>query len=334
MSRDYKVSVVIATYNRSGSVERVLNALSDQTFPAEDYEVVVSIDGSKDGTREMVNKYKPKYDLRSVWHANSGRASACNRGIRDSRGDIIIILDDDMEPSRDLIRAHYAAHQRGTRLGVIGAVPIIVDPTSTPVIRYVGEKFNTHLRKISAPGYRIRIRDFYSGNFSIRREDMLEDGMYNEEFTIYGNEDVELAYRLLKAGIVIVYDSDALCIQNYEKGFKGLAYDTISKGKTAVLLTGLYPDAFKELKLTEYNLTGWKWRALRMFLIRVSMLVPATTDAVIMIIRLFERFDRSVQERLYPLGLDYLFWLGVWSAIKNDKSASRIAYRIKSWGKA
>jgi glycosyltransferase involved in cell wall biosynthesis len=334
MSRSYKVSVVIATYNRSVSVERVLNALSNQTFPAEDYEVVVSIDGSQDGTREMVDKYESDYDLRAIWHANSGRASACNRGIRDSRGDIVIILDDDMEPSRGLIRAHYAAHQRGTKLGVIGAVPIIVDSASTPVIRYVGEKFNSHLRKISAPGYGIRIRDFYSGNFSIRREDMLEYGMYNEEFTIYGNEDVELAYRLLKAGIVIVYDPDALCVQNYEKGFRGLAYDTISKGKTAVLLTGLYPDAFKELKLTEYNLTGWKWRALRMFLIRASILVPMTTDAVIMIIGLSERFDGRVQERFYSLGLDYLYWLGVWSAITKDKSASRLAYRIKSWGKS
>lgn len=334
MSRNYKVSVVIATYNRSVSVERLLNALSDQTFPPEDYEVVVSIDGSRDGTREMVDKYESDYDLRAIWHVNSGRASACNSGISDSRGDIVIILDDDMEPSRDLIRAHYAAHQRGTKLGVIGAVPIIVDSASSPVVRYLGEKFNSHLRKISAPGYGIKIRDFYSGNFSICREDMLEHGMYNEEFTIYGNEDVELAYRLLKAGIIIVYDPEALCVQNYEKGFKGLAYDTVSKGKTAVLLAGLYPDAFKELKLTEYNLTGWKWRALRMFLIRASMLVPATTDAVITIIGLSERFDRRIQERLYSLGLDYLYWLGVWSAIRKDKSRGRLANRIKSWGQS
>ena len=90
----------------------------------------------------------------------------------------------------------------------------------------------------------------------------------------------------------------------------------------------------EELKLTEYNLTGWKWRALRMFLIRAGILVPATTDAVIMIIRLSEMFDRRIQERFYSLGLDYLYWLGVWSAIRNDKSAGRLAYRIKSWGKS
>ena len=71
-----------------------------------------------------------------------------------------------------------------------------------------------------------------------------------------------------------------------------------------------------------------------MFLIRVSILVPVTTDAVIMIIGFSERFDRRVQERFYSLGLDYLYWLGVWSAIRNDKNTSRLAYRIKSWGKS
>lgn len=333
MSRNYKVSVVISTYNRSSSVERLLETLSEQSFTAEDFEVVVSIDGSEDGTKKIVNKFKSHYDLRSVWHAKSGRASACNRGIRGSHGEIVIILDDDMEPSRDFIRAHYAAHQRGTKMGVIGAVPIVIGESSTPVVKYIGEKFNSHLRKISAPGYRIRIRDFYSGNFSIRREDMLEHGMYNEGFTMYGNEDVELAYRLLKAGIVIVYDPDALCLQNYEKDFRGLARDTVSKGKTAVLLTRLYPDTFNELKLIEYNLTGWKWRSLRIFLIRASMLVPVTTDILILIISHFQKFSRMTQEKLYPLALDYLFWLGVWSAIKNTKNSKELITKIKSWKK-
>lgn len=333
MKRDYKVSVIIATYNRSKSVERMLNALSVQNFPAEDYEVIVSIDGSEDGTREMVNSYKSNYNLHTIWHPNSGRASACNRGIRDARGEVIIILDDDMEPSRDFIRAHYTAHQCSMKLGVIGAVPIIVDQSSSPVVSYVASKFNSHLKKISTPGYRIQIRDFYSGNFSIRREDMLEVGIFNEEFRIYGNEDVELAHRLLKSGIKIVYDPHALCTQHYEKDFMGLAKDTIAKGKTAVLLTKRYPDTFNELKLIEYNYTGWKWRSLRIFLIWTGILIPVTTDVIIFFIKLFEKSNRNIQEKLYSLGLDYFFWLGVWYATKNDKNDKQLISKIKSYKK-
>jgi hypothetical protein len=215
----------------------------------------------------------------------------------------------------------------------VGAVPIKVGVDSPPVVRYVGTKFNSHLDRISAPGYRMRIRDFYSGNFSIGREDMLRHGMYNEEFKIYGNEDVELAYRLLKAGIDLVYSAEALCIQNYDKDFADLAKDTVSKGKNAVLLCTKYPDTFSELKLAEYNTSGWKWRMLRYILIRAGVMAPATSDAVVSIVRSIQSLNidnENFLKKIYPLALDYFFWLGVWSALKSDKNTGGFIERIKS----
>lgn len=334
MTHNFNISVVIATYNRSRSVRRILEALSAQTFPADQYEVIISIDGSNDETRATVDNFESSYELRSIWHPNSGRASACNRGIRAAAGEIVVILDDDMEPAPGLLAAHYDIHKSRSGLGVVGAVPIKVDESSSPVVRYVGAKFNSHLCKISAPGYRIRIRDFYSGNFSIGREDMLKHGMYNEEFKIYGNEDVELAYRLLKAGLTLVYSSEALCIQNYDKDFAGLAKDTVSKGKNAVLLCTKYPDTFPELKLREYNSSGWKWRMLRSILLRAGVMAPATSSAVASIVGLIQSLgigNRNIEERIYPLALDYFFWLGVWSALKSDGDTVGLAERIKSY---
>ncbi len=325
-----KVSIVIPTFNRCISVSRALAAITRQTFPRDEFEVIVSIDGSEDGTKEMVDVFKTDFSLRSIWDTNSGRAAACNKAILETIGDILIILDDDMEPSPDLIEAHYTAHQDNMKIGVIGAVPIIVDESSTPIVRYNGAKFNSHLKKISEPGYKIRVWDFYSGNFSISRGNMFEIGLFNEDFVIYGNEDVELAHRLLESGINIVYSPDAYCIQHYEKDFRGLAKDTIAAGKTAVLLYTKYPDTFKELKLIEYNFTGWKWRSLRLFLIWTSILIPATTNFLISIINLFERPDSRVHERLYHLAMDYFFWLGVWTALRNHKCKKEFISKIKS----
>jgi GT2 family glycosyltransferase len=48
------LSVVIPTYRRRDSVARVLDALTRQTVPPEEFELIVSIDGSEDGTRELV----------------------------------------------------------------------------------------------------------------------------------------------------------------------------------------------------------------------------------------------------------------------------------------
>lgn len=328
-----KVTVIIPTYNRCESAKRILDALTTQTFPSHEYEVIVSIDGSEDGTLEMVNEFNSPYKLQSIWEPNSGRAFACNRGVRASSGEILIILDDDMSPSPKLVDAHYLAHDRGRRLGVIGAAPIIINESSTATSRYMAKRFNTHLERISKDGYRIRIWDFYSGNFSVRKEVLLEAGSFNESFRIYGYEDVEFAYRLLKSGGDIVYEPDALCTQFYDEDLGSLARKIIESGKTAVLLVKLHPETFEELQFREYNLTGWKWRSLRLFLIWTSILIPFTTDAIIYSINLFEKSNPKIHEKLYHLAMDYFFWLGVWSAVRSDKSSKQLISRIKSYKK-
>jgi hypothetical protein len=52
-----------------------------------------------------------------------------------------------MEPSSQLVEAHWDAHQTGLRIGVLGAVTIRLKPNSPLVLKYIGEKFNEHLEK-------------------------------------------------------------------------------------------------------------------------------------------------------------------------------------------
>ncbi|MEQ9620233.1 MAG: glycosyltransferase [Deltaproteobacteria bacterium] len=327
----YKISVIIPTYNRRNSVKRILKALAEQTFSPRDYEVIVSIDGSEDGTGEIIEEFKPDYSLRSIWSPNSGRAAACNRGIREASGDVIILLDDDMEPSREFINAHYAAHIGEERLGVMGAAPVPIKDTSQPIVKYIGTKFNNHLKKISAPGYNFQIRDFYSGNFSIRRELLLEIGVFNEAFRIYGNEDVELAWRMLGAGVKLSYNSDALATQHSEKDFRGIAGDNIAKGKTAVLLASLYPDSINHLKLSEYRHPSWKWGTLRRALVSVSMIFSKTPELIILFTRLMEKLHPAYLETCYFLSLDYFFWYGVEITLNdsNIDNREKLMHNIK-----
>ncbi len=328
-----KVSIVIPTFQRCESIKRILTALSIQTFPHSNFEVIVSIDGSEDGTREMVEQFSPPYKLRALWERNSGRASACNRGVNEAEGDILIILDDDMEPSPELVQAHYSSHKAGSKLGVIGAAPISLDQNSTLAARYIAAEFNSRLRKISVPDYHFRIWDFYGANFSICREVFIEAGAFNEAFKVYGYEDIELAQRLIKIGVKFVYNPNALCKQYYEGDFKELAKKTINGGKTAVLLVNMHPETFAELNFRNYNSTGWKWRTLRLFLIWSSMLIPFTIDAVISFVNLFEKSNPKTQERMCHLAMNYFFWLGVWAAIKTDKKNNELLSKIKSYRK-
>ncbi len=66
---------------------------------------------------------------------------------------------------------------------------------------------------------------FLTGNASVRRDDLLAIGGFDEDFTGYGHEDLELGYRLAKAGVELRYDASAL---NYH--WHPVGYDE-QKGK-------------------------------------------------------------------------------------------------------
>jgi glycosyltransferase involved in cell wall biosynthesis len=306
-----KMSIVVPTYQRCDSVKRLLKAFEQQVFPAYDFEVLVVIDGSRDGTEILIANTKTPYHLRAICQPNRGRAAACNTGIRMAEGDVIILLDDDMEPVSEFLAAHWQAHQEQKRLGVLGAVPVLTSYGSSGVSRYIAEKFGQHLQKLSQPGYQLNLRDFYSGNFSIRREHLLEVGLFDEDFKEYGNEDLELALRLRKTGISLVYCNEALAYQHYEKDFSALAEDNIAKGKTAVLFVRKHPEVYSELKIGTYNEASRKWRIARNGLLWLSRLWAETPNYVIIFITMLERTRPPHLHLFYQFALDYFFWQGV-----------------------
>lgn len=322
MSRVPTLSVVIPTFQRCGSVRRLLEALRHQTLPAAEYEVVVSIDGSTDGTREMVDAFTAPYDLRAVWQPNGGRAAACNAGLRESRGQIVVLLDDDMEPRPLFLAAHLEEHALGKRRGVLGAVPIRIEADSPPVVRFVGTKFNRHLTALAQPGREIGIRDFYSGNFSIPRDVLLESGGFDESFRIYGNEDVDFAARLLTAGVELRFCEVAWAVQHYEKDFIALARDHIAKGKTAVLCARKRPEWVPRMRLGNFRRRSRKWRLTRAILLAVSDRQGRIPAALMRLIQRAERRWPARLPRYYPFVLDYFFWFGARSALRVEGGAS------------
>jgi glycosyltransferase involved in cell wall biosynthesis len=320
------VSVIIPTYQRCSSVVRALRALARQTLSPDRFEVVVSIDGSSDGTRQMVTQFPAPFDLRCVWQPNRGRAAACNAGIDAAKGELLVLLDDDMEPTPRFLAAHAQAHPDGSRLGVLGAAPVVVDGASPPVVEYIASRFHRHLEKLAQPAHRIGIRDFYTGNFSIRREILLEVGLFDEGFKIYGNEDGELAIRLLAAGVQLVYNSEACAGQHYEKDFAALVRDKMAQGRTSVACALRHPESIPSLRIGTYRQASRKWRLLRSVLLAASRSLRFLPNWVIYYVKWLEqRRSPSLQSR-YHLALDYFYWLGVRSALQEDPGAvSRLA---------
>ncbi len=305
-----RASVVIPTYRRKDALLRALRSLASQSIEPASYEVVVVVDGSDDGTLEAAASSPQPYALRVLWQGNSGRAAACNTGVAAAQAELVVLLDDDMEASPQLLEAHLRAHEAGPRLGVMGAAPIVVSPAAPAPTAYIARKFNRHLEHLARAGAPLALRDFYSGNFSIRREVFESVRGFDERFTIYGNEDLELSLRLAAAGVSIVYEPTAIAHQSNDKNFDALARDNVAKGRTAVLLARLHPEARAQLKIGTFSREPLRRRLVVNTLLAATRLVPPIRPLVVGFVRLLGALHIPGARFLYPPTLDYLYLCG------------------------
>jgi len=90
-------SIVTPTYNRAHTLERVYRSLQEQSY--QDFEWVVVDDGSTDGTRQRVEAWQAEagFPIRYVWQAQQHKKTALNTGIRQARGEWVVLLDSDDE---------------------------------------------------------------------------------------------------------------------------------------------------------------------------------------------------------------------------------------------
>lgn len=110
-----KISVIVSTYNAEKWLEKVLIGYSMQTY--KDFEVIIADDGSRESTRELINKYAETYPvpLRHIWHEDKGyrRQEILNVCIVEAANEYIIMTDGDCIPREDFVAVHAKYAQRG-----------------------------------------------------------------------------------------------------------------------------------------------------------------------------------------------------------------------------
>ncbi|MEA3492896.1 MAG: glycosyltransferase [Candidatus Margulisiibacteriota bacterium] len=204
-----KISIVIGTYNQKDTLEMVLRSFADQTIPPSDYEIVVIDSSSSDGTDQMMNHIKVPYSLKYLVKENKGKSSARNHGVKEARSDIILLTDADMIAANDLLENHLIVHQQKKNASVEGATynlkkKVTVDelnPNHPDVEPYIKQHFRN--------GKKLKWSYFLSGNLSLKKDAFLRAGGFDEKFSIYGWEDIELGYRLKKMGVPLIYCAKA-----------------------------------------------------------------------------------------------------------------------------
>jgi GT2 family glycosyltransferase len=202
------LSVVIPTYNRLETLRRVLPSLLEQDLARDAYEVLVCDSNSSDGTAEYLAQTVAGSDnVRYVPGPYTGRAMARNAGIAAARGDVVLFNDADILASPDLLRHHLDRHHERRGIAVVGWEVQVRDYRD-----YTYKRDHPEERGSLHPATRKRLSWLYflTGNASVRRDDLLRVGCFDESFTGYGHEDLELGFRLTKAGVEILYEPRAV----------------------------------------------------------------------------------------------------------------------------
>ncbi len=199
------VSVLIAAYNERPVITRTIHSVLANDYP--DLEVIVVDDGSADGTGdEVAREFGGDPRVHLIRQANAGKAAALNHGIQDARGEVLVCFDADTQIAPQgiaLIVRHFQDPQVGAVAGNVKVGNRINVLTRWQSIEYItsqnlDRRAYAHLNAITVvPG----------AVGAWRRSAVVAVGGY---LTDTMAEDMELTYRLRRAGWRITADVETL----------------------------------------------------------------------------------------------------------------------------
>lgn len=192
------VSVLIPTYNRCDELRETLSSLRQQTYGAHGrLEVLVLDDASTDETPEMVLEEFPEVRYTRL-PSNRGQAYGRNVLVASSRGEYLVLLDDDARFIDD-----WAIERAVEILNARSEIALVLFNLETP--SQPAEPSDT------APHY---THDHMAGASAVRRRAMLEAGGYRSLFHS-GSEESDLSLRLLNKGWLLYRTYDIRVFHNF-----------------------------------------------------------------------------------------------------------------------
>ena len=218
------ISVNVLTYNGEKLIGPCLKSVSEQTYPY--IEVLIIDNDSKDKSVEKVRETKIKFPLRVIENKeNAGFAAGHNQGIRESKGEYVFCLNQDIVLEKDFIEKIVESMEKDEKIGAMQGRLYKIDDINNPrkeiidttgllifknrrvINRGQGEKENGQYPQSeeifgadgAAPVYRRKALE----------DVKIENEYFDESFFCY-KEDIDLSWRMRIFGWKIIYEPKAV----------------------------------------------------------------------------------------------------------------------------
>jgi peptidoglycan/xylan/chitin deacetylase (PgdA/CDA1 family)/GT2 family glycosyltransferase len=242
-----RFSIVIPTHQRREIVARNVAALAKQG--RDDFDVIVVVDGSTDGTAEALQALRVPFQLTVLEQPTAGAAAARNAGAAAAKGEVLLFLDDDMEADPALLAEHDRSLREGADL-VLGDLPLHPDSPPNVLSAGVGSWARSRRDRLAADPGEVPLEDLLTGQMSIARETFERLGGFDTDFTrdgLFGGEDIDFGYRVLSAGYRVEFNPAAISYQYFDVDPAEFLRREYEAGRSAYELAVKYPERAPEL---------------------------------------------------------------------------------------
>lgn len=228
-----KISVVIPTYNRAELLRHTLEALERQTLDRELYEVVVVDDGGSDSSKAVVDSFSETLNVQYYWQEDDGfrAGKARNIGTAIASGTYVVYIDTGVLLGSTTLQTHLETHENSNyptvMIGYVygfevddttiaGLMKTVEHSDTDATIDYLHAADALDIRESQYADLGENITSwpapfdiFWTCHVSAERDELLKAGLFDESFTSWGGEDVDLGVRLFQRNNLFLMDRDA-----------------------------------------------------------------------------------------------------------------------------
>lgn len=228
-----EVSVIVPVYNRAETIAACVDSLLRSEYPAERREIIVVDNGSTDATPAVLERYGTR--IVRVDEARRGPSAARNAGLRVAGGTVAAFTDSDCVVAPDWLH-RLVPSLEDPSVGAVGGRILALSGGNR--VEQFGERIHDHRKAIEVfqPPYVITM------NLAARLAVLRELELFDERLLRY--EDVDLAWRLTRAGYRLTYVHEAVIRHRNPRTLRALFAQGYAHGYHSVMLRRLYgPDA-------------------------------------------------------------------------------------------
>ena len=208
------VSIIIPTYNRSALLKQTINSFLNINYPKNKYEIIISDNNSKDGTKNIVSKYKKKFSsVKYIFIKEQGVHYARNYAAKIAKGDILYFTDDDMIATKNILLELINIFKKDKKIAVTTGLILPKFETDPPM--WIRKHLINFWLSLTDPQIKkkktiISNNDFgiFSCHQAIKKDIFFRSGGFNPENTSgiwMGDGETGLNIKIKKLGYKFAY---------------------------------------------------------------------------------------------------------------------------------